>query len=799
MDPNTQQTGLKVGPVVLHEDGLLQAVVAALLALRMLMPTESAADGHTLWIAQLWLAAALLWIWRGHRRGTLRFCVGWCDLFVWLIVVGHVVSSLIVVCSTGEKRAAVNMLWEWIALGISFVLIRHIIFSQAAQQKLLMALAGIAVVLATLGMWQHYVTYPRQSAEYFAKRRELTQLQQAGVNADQRRLRELQAEFARAGIPQESQGRLIFEQRLASREPFGLFVLANTFAGLLLVWLIVLLGWGLRDIAGQGLDWKTGLILLAVAVTAYCLVLTKCRSAWVGFLVAVSVWGCLQWWSTFRRHAAGRMPSTSRRQRALGFILVVLLLAGLPVVAAATGGLDRAVLSETPKSLRYRIEYWIGSWQTIRERLLWGVGPGNYRANYLRYKLEESSEEISDPHNLFLDVWAAGGMLAVVGITGLVVIGLKSLAPRTGSQDNCAEGRVPGLRSQVSGREREFPLPEFTDGSLPTSQTLFRDPILRGVGLGFVAVLSAKLFWVETVDYRVGWLFVGWLATMLMLGRLLLRMPVQNQIFSIAFLAFVIHLLGAGSPSMPYVGQTLLLLVALQIPADPNRQSELSSAGKPKRQSTGLRLLMASLAVLLVTCLASATWPVFWRTSLVDAGKAALFLDGNSRQADQFFQQAAQADPLSPEPWNQLSQLKFLQWSQSISDSERDFEQAVEYQRQAINRNPRSYQGYRTLGLWNSARHRRTKRPKEADAAVVYFRSAMERYPTQSRVHAEIAQALCQAGLFGQAAAEAEEALRLDQINRRLFHFDRMFLLDMRVWLRKVARGRCDRAGPIPN
>ena len=41
-----------------------------------------------------------------------------------------------------------------------------------------------------------------------------------------------------------------------------------------------------------------------------------------------------------------------------------------------------------------------------------GVGPGNFAGPYLKYKLPQASEEIVDPHNLFLEVWAAGGFLA---------------------------------------------------------------------------------------------------------------------------------------------------------------------------------------------------------------------------------------------------------------------------------------------------------------------------------------------------------------------------------------------------
>ena len=47
---------------------LLSLTVGLLLVVRMLVPTESAEDGSTLWIVQLWLAAGLVWAWNAIRE-----------------------------------------------------------------------------------------------------------------------------------------------------------------------------------------------------------------------------------------------------------------------------------------------------------------------------------------------------------------------------------------------------------------------------------------------------------------------------------------------------------------------------------------------------------------------------------------------------------------------------------------------------------------------------------------------------------------------------------------------------------
>src|SRR5205085_6033684 len=88
---------------------------------------------------------------------------------------------------------------------------------------------------------------------------------------------------------------------------------------------------------------------------------------------------------------------------------------------------------ESTKSLRYRFEYWSSTWEMLLEtprNWLMGVGPGNFRQNYLPFKLPQSSEEIADPHNLVLDVWANGGLMAVGGLAGVCFAGIRSLWQR---------------------------------------------------------------------------------------------------------------------------------------------------------------------------------------------------------------------------------------------------------------------------------------------------------------------------------------------------------------------------------
>src|SRR5262249_47471001 len=126
------------------------------------------------------------------------------------------------------------------------------------------------------------------------------------------------------------------------------------------------------------------------------------------------------------------------------------------------------------------------TWQMLREtprNWLAGVGPGNFRQHYLQFKLPQSSEEIADPHNLVLDVWANGGLLALAGLVGICWAGLRTLWQRGDSpvqQSNGASWRIVG-----------------------------GDGLMAGALLGYIAVLCLGLGNQETLLLlSMGWLLV---------------------------------------------------------------------------------------------------------------------------------------------------------------------------------------------------------------------------------------------------------------------------------------------------
>ena len=100
----------------------------------------------------------------------------------------------------------------------------------------------------------------------------------------------------------------------------------------------------------------------------------------------------------------------------VGLTVAVLLTMGI-----AVGGLDRQVFSEASKSLGYRAQYWQSTMRMIAECPLTGCGPGNFQYEYTRFKLPEASEEVADPHNFLLEVWATAGTPAMLALLAVLM------------------------------------------------------------------------------------------------------------------------------------------------------------------------------------------------------------------------------------------------------------------------------------------------------------------------------------------------------------------------------------------
>jgi hypothetical protein len=729
--------------------GLLERVAAALLTAvivcRLLTPTDGAVTGETIWIAQFALLVLPVWVFAVYRAGVLRLEFDWIDGAVLLLCLGHVSGALVVTATSGDKRAALNLLWEWCGVLATFFLLRRMAVTPAARRNLLLVVAAAAVSLSGLGVWQHYGGYAETRREYETIRLELQSLEREGRPSDpraaaewQRALQRVRAEFVRMNVPLDDSGRMLWEQRLNSSEPIGMFALANTLAGVLAATAVIWLG-VLAATGGHGSWWRRAVAGTLGILLLYCLLLTKSRTAFVGLVAGMVVW-------TAR---TGLWRAAERRR--LRWLLAggILAAVGLTVVAATSGGIDRYVLSESAKSLRYRFEYWQATWHMLIDsprNWMLGVGPGNFRQNYLRFKLPQSSEEIADPHNALLDVWANGGIVALAGLAGL-----------------CAAGWRPLWRPGTDAADA---------GDAPS----WRDGILAGGILGFLAVFIAG----GASDERIILLLLSWLCTVAMCADLF-RHEASPVVCAAAFTAMAVHLVGAGGIGMPGIVQLLLLLALFGVSGDRPAAWHWATNSRPTIAVCGL----AGLAFYF-GCWFTGLIPVISAREKLAVGEYELMNERRPARAEREFLLAAQADPWSAEPYKQLSQLAFQTWLGADTKSQESFDRSIAWQQKAIARDPRLYAGHRHLGEMYLAKFAQTEEGAAAAAAVAAFEQAAALYPNHAQTQSGLAEALWKTGSQEPAQQAARRALALDATNEQAGHIDKRLPADRREMMKRI-------------
>lgn len=762
-----------------NPSGLMLAWLIALLVVRWLQPTEGSIEGLTLWMLPIVFATALVRSVVRWRFGDSPGQVDVIDALTSLLALAHVLSASSVVLGVGNGRAAMNVAWEWIGSATLIWMLRQELRPLRLTRELCVGLSITVTVLAGYGLYQHYFGYERLIVEFnemTAKRDELEQRlskQTASrVSADDvAALQELNEQMRRQGIPTDRTSRLMYNKRLKdSREPLGLFALANSFAALLLVMFLILL-----SIPRSSALWRRA-VILGASVVGLCLVLSKSRTAWVGLIVG------LAWWSwrticdrrnTSASHDQKGRPRASLKRVLLGLGLLVVGVIGITM----TGGLDRYVLTEAEKSLRYRLEYWQGTWLTILDHFWLGTGPGNFREYYLHHKLPRSSEEILDPHNMLLDVWANAGVLAFAALLSIIVMMYRTWT-------------------------RPVAWPVASDEVKNIDDMNLRSPAVWGPGMAFpLSVLGHELLSGGMDDRMLSLGSLWWLIWgMLFVGQRFgaKRLLPRNDSFQLsrgleaANVALLVHLLGAGGIAMPAITQLLCLVWFLR--ADLSDDFESNSAPRTVWKNVlrfrcvppfGIQTVASGLVLGL--CLASVTWPDLWGRTEFALGDAAAAEGRDPRIAERHYLAAIQADPLAIEPLDRLADIAWMRCQQSGRPE--DFETTVRLRRELIARMPFSSMWHRRLGQNALTWFDRTNDPSAATLAAESFQAAVERYPNRAELVAEWATALAADQQHHEATKVAQKALKLEAINRKARHSDKYLTADIRKRMEKLAAG----------
>jgi O-antigen ligase/Tfp pilus assembly protein PilF len=697
----------------------------ALVLVRPLFPSEDAAEGSGLLVVALWGVVAVLWSAAQWARGQVRVFAGVADLSA-LVLLASVLAS---VAWADARRPALIMASEWTALVLSYFLVRQLFRNSGTRHALVLTLLAAAVSLATYGIYQVFWGLQPLRAEYLR---------------DPARV--LEAIGIAPGSPQEQS----FKNRLMSHEPFATFALANSLAGFLVAWLPVGLAWLFRrdGVAGH---WTgavgAGVGMLAIAL---CLVLTQSRTAYAAFLVQTTLLAL-----------TGGMPLLRAiRQRATRpwvWVAVIAVMAVLAVVlfeAKRLAKIDIKLVTQATKSLGYRWQYWGATADLVRDHWWTGVGPGNFRGHYLKYKRAESSEEIADPHNMVLELLATSGVIGGVAL----VFTLAAALWRAGQSSVAATS--PATESEGSGvacRQLGVGMPTQSRGHGTHEIKWTHDQLdwhmLFAVGAGgwIAASVLASLDLGLLCLLGLGWCLAA--ASLAVVGR---HSSLGPRTFAVAALGLAVHLLGAGGIGMPGVAQSLWVLLALGLNASEACEPWIVRSAWPAR-------------VLMIATTSVAVWfglrvlrPVTEAQSALAIGRWR-FSHGDLAAAEAQFQAAARSDPQWVEPWLELSRIHYQRWRSGRRRAlEPEFELASESLRRASQVAPRELESWRLAGELLAARGRRDQSTTWWSRAAGAFQACVNLYPTSASLRARLADSLWQAGEADAARQEMRRALELD-------------------------------------
>lgn len=635
----------------------------------------------------------------------------------WLLAAWMIFAAY-ATCPPGNLRMASNEAWLWVSGAAIFSSARLLTAKLGTRRSLLALFVVCTVGLSVHALHQYFVTLPANRLLYLEDPDAVLAI--AGVNA-----------------PAGSSERMVFANRLMDGGPTATFALANSLAAILLFGVVLAVGvlrYRVRVLGRLGIVFWIAIVLLCVGA----LLAARSRSATLAMVISVG----LLWLSS------GSRGHFRTRTVMVGLGLLFTVSVGGALLLGFFG--NREWFEQAPASLAFRFQYWRASWQMVLEYPWFGVGPGNFQSLYERFRELSTTEQIAEPHNLFIETLASGGFVAL----GLLVSMFIAIAVLCVHRMRDADEVNPGIGETAlldSGGDKWIVL----GGTLAFLLVWW-----MGVLALVLPDLAASMLVVPVVLFTA---FACWPA---------MRSLGSREIDSIVLSACVgvgIHLMVAGGWTVPgvalllWVGGGLLTRHSVAVTAlrgSKGSSAEVSSAGFGATHGKSYAVAVAIVGVLVSLVLTlKSLGPVESRKRAM-AEAAELMQSGRVRRAQAKLLTAAATDPWSPEAMLWLANLDQLQLSSrgESDDLRRSLDSALA---EALKRAGEDPAAYRQVASQRIHLYQVHGQATDLQAATEIFEQVALWSPADEWIMAQMSVLEAARGRSAEAAEYAEKAKEL--------------------------------------
>lgn len=284
--------------------------------------------------------------------------------------------------AAADPRAALNAGASLLTAVIAGMALLSLMHGQPQRRRMLVALLlAVGVATAVKCYIQHFSEFP-ELREFWPKQKQA---------------------LAERGYDLNDPSIINFERRMNAAEASGYLSHSNIAASCLAIWLIVLVG-----VAGAWLKrYRTRqpaiLIVLGTLLVgvAFAIWLTGSLGGEVAALVGAAA-------ALLLGFGAARFACWPRLTTTALLLLYCGVVAGGVWYGLRHDGLPGA-------SLEFRWRYWTATLDAYEEVAFTGLGRENFGGAYLRYKSPVATEEVRNPHNLWLNLLIELGPLGLAG------------------------------------------------------------------------------------------------------------------------------------------------------------------------------------------------------------------------------------------------------------------------------------------------------------------------------------------------------------------------------------------------